>query len=141
MTPGWLLGVIFFSAAIATSYFLSQSGIAKVTTCPTLLFFDLACPFCGGTRSTFALLRGDPFAAFRWNPLIAVSLVFFPLWISIWMFLGIRIRINLSPPRFLAGFLLLLMLNWAYVLGTQKTSALSNPPDHRGSVEFNGAER
>lgn len=48
--------------------------VSPFTTCPLLALTGLNCPFCGGTRATFALLRGDVGAALDLNALWVLSI-------------------------------------------------------------------
>lgn len=60
---GWSLAV---AAGVLAVAFLVQPR------CPILHFTGLYCPGCGGRRMLLALLRGDPAAAFRYNPFLFV---------------------------------------------------------------------
>lgn len=45
--------------------------------CPIKLITGLYCPGCGVTRMLIAILKGDFYGAFRYNPLLFISLPFF----------------------------------------------------------------
>ena len=50
--------------------------------CPLRLLFGVPCPFCGMTRAFFAVIHGDPAAAFYYHPLwpiVAILLVLYIL--------------------------------------------------------------
>ncbi len=58
--------------------------------CPLHAWTGVPCPGCGSTRAALALLRGDVFGAFAWNPLAALGLVaalaagaLAPLWVAL----------------------------------------------------------
>ena len=83
--------------------------------CGVKLIFGIPCPFCGGFRATAALGRGDPFAAFRWNP----GVVLLHGWLAA---TGALLVLRKTPPWFRAGGTALaaglaaLAANWAYLL-------------------------
>lgn len=58
----FFLGILFFS-------------LVKVP-CPFYSFTGYLCPGCGMTRAVFALLQGDFYQAFLWNPLVYLLLFF-----------------------------------------------------------------
>lgn len=41
--------------------------------CPFKAIFDWDCPGCGGTRMAVAILQGNFYQAFRWNPFIFIT--------------------------------------------------------------------
>lgn len=45
--------------------------------CPIKKFLGLYCPGCGVTRMLYSILKGQLYQAFRYNPLIFISLPFF----------------------------------------------------------------
>lgn len=49
-------------------------------------------PFCGGTRATYVLLRGDVVGAWSWNPLVPVLAVVF-------CFLVVRLAVGIVARR------------------------------------------
>jgi len=44
--------------------------------CPIKKFLGLYCPGCGVTRMLYSILKGQFYQAFRYNPLIFISLPF-----------------------------------------------------------------
>jgi hypothetical protein len=90
--------------------------------CPVKALAGLPCPTCGATRATLALSHLDLFAAFAWNPLVALA------WgLLIVGGLGALLRAwgrrpLPSLPRRLApwqrwALLLVVAANWIYLLG------------------------
>jgi hypothetical protein len=84
----------------------------------------LPCPFCGATHAGLALLRGDALAAIRINPLASfayAAIGLYDLHVALILAAGRwRLRLDgLNQQRkkvlLLAG-LLLVMINWAYLL-------------------------
>ena len=54
--------------------FVAGTPLALATDCPSHIFFDIYCPFCGGTRAVGALLTGDLVGALRVNAAVVLSL-------------------------------------------------------------------
>lgn len=50
-------------------------------TCPFLLLTGLYCPGCGGLRTVYALVHGDPVTALGLNPLVALMI---PVLVLLW---------------------------------------------------------
>lgn len=67
------------AAAVA----VANPGDGGIVTCPFKAITGLDCPFCGATRATAALLRGDLVAALDHN--LAYVLVLLPLGIVAWV--------------------------------------------------------
>ena len=59
---------VAFGAALALVYAVDPSQHALTPPCPYLTMLGLACPGCGLTRATHALLHGDVARAFAFNP-------------------------------------------------------------------------
>ncbi len=57
--------------------FVSGTPLAKITDCPSHIFFGVYCPFCGGTRAMSALMRFDVVASLIYNPAIIPSMIAF----------------------------------------------------------------
>jgi hypothetical protein len=77
----------------------------------------LPCPFCGGTRAVFALLRGDLLQAFWFNPLATIGLLL--------ALPGYFVYDKLLRPRgwekplskaFVILLIAALVVNWAYLI-------------------------
>lgn len=68
------LSVGLAGAALALLWQASGPSELPVFRCPFKVFVGWPCLTCGGTRAFFALLRGAPLEALRWNPLVAVTL-------------------------------------------------------------------
>jgi hypothetical protein len=85
----------------------------------------LPCPFCGATHAGLALLHGDALAAIRINPLasfVYAAIGFYDLHVAVILLAAGHRRLRLDgldqqreKVLLLAG-LLLVMMNWAYLL-------------------------
>lgn len=86
-----------------------QCGFLKTTGIP--------CPFCGGTRSLRAVAAGDFMAAFLWNPLVVVGLVFIS---ACGLFSLIRPAesdiFRRFEPRAPQIIITTIVINWAFVI-------------------------
>lgn len=67
----WLAGYAAFGLGVSALYASTGIGLP----CPFRALTGWECPFCGGTRLGSALLHGDIAAAFRYNPVVFISLV------------------------------------------------------------------
>jgi len=91
-------------------------GLPLPVICPLRRFFDVRCPTCGVTRSMVHFLQGRPAESFAVHRLgwLVLGAVLFQLPYRTWCLAG-RPELPDRPrlPQFLmAGFLLLLVLNW-----------------------------
>ncbi len=116
MTPAWIAAATLFAAAVFLAWWANRSLDAKITVCPLKLTAGLPCPFCGGTTATFHLATGEFAAAFRSNPLVAAAIPLFAAWSLLWLGFGMRIVTPLSAWAVTGLFLLLLALNWVWIL-------------------------
>lgn len=115
VSRGWILGLLGYGLTVFAAYLLSLRGIGP-TLCPLRLAFDVPCPLCGGTRAAHALLTGRWSDALAINPLVALTAVGFALWSLLWLGFGLRVGIRLGQAQAVSLLLLILALNWAYVL-------------------------
>lgn len=60
----------FGAAAVLGAFALRVGGLPKLDPGGPLHGAGIPCPFCGGTRGTLALARGDIAAAWSWNPVV-----------------------------------------------------------------------
>jgi len=116
MTPGWILGVIFFVGAVLSAFFFNRASGWDITVCPLSLAAGIPCPLCGGTTASLLLAGGDVRAAVMANPLVTGALLSYALWCLLWLGFGIRAGTRLPSPFVAALILLLLALNWVYIL-------------------------
>lgn len=116
MTPGWILGVFGYVAAIATLYFFSGKVERDITPCLLKQSTGLPCPLCGGTRASASLLSGDPLAALAMNPGVAIALPLIAIWITLRVGFGISVRPNIPKPLLVSFVVLIAMANWAYTI-------------------------
>jgi uncharacterized membrane protein YfcA len=109
------------TAVLGASFTLSQLWARGVNPMPPCMFHLLTgqpCPFCGGTRSFVALVRGDVGAAvhvFPIGPLLFLALVIAVAY-SIWSLVtGTRVRVRMEPRLVRALTVLglaILLANW-----------------------------
>jgi hypothetical protein len=64
------------SVALAALYLFDPATWGVYPACPFRALTGWLCPGCGTLRGLHQLLHGDPAAAFRFNPLMVVSLPF-----------------------------------------------------------------
>lgn len=116
MTPRLILGVIFYVSSVLFIYFEFQRSGTNLKPCLIWQLTDVQCPLCRGTTASIALFRGDLTQALALNPLVTIFLLVFASWAILWLGFGYRLRSLLSNRSGLILFLLLLALNWSYVL-------------------------
>lgn len=116
MTPGWILGVFLYLLSIFLIHHLSNHTGTDLKPCLLWQTTGLPCPLCGGTRASIALISGSPSEAIQWNPLVATSLSLVAICIVLRLGVGIRPRTAMSRTWILAGSVVLVGLNWAYLL-------------------------
>ncbi|MCP5525037.1 MAG: DUF2752 domain-containing protein [Verrucomicrobiales bacterium] len=102
-----LAGLLVAHQAVRAEWPLPQCDFLRLTGHP--------CPFCGTTRSLAALGGGEFGAAFRWNPLVVVTLAVFTLW-ALTRLVGIRWTWSGSPRFGWLMLLFLVILNWLWQL-------------------------
>src|SRR5437588_1232375 len=101
--------LFFFNPASASNQFFPK--------CPFRLLTGFQCPGCGSTRAFYQLLHLHPIAAFKFNPLIVLTLPFI-----IYGFLGFTRsaiagrphRRLFIPPIYLWAWLVLLIFFWIF---------------------------
>lgn len=83
----------------------------------------MACPLCGGTRAATSLANLDFAHAFSFNPLAAVSLLMATAGMvwgcvapSAWERVQAVISRKFSRRQITLGFLIVVLLNWAYLV-------------------------
>ena len=116
MSPAWVVTTLLFVVTVLFVFWWNHTRGTDYTLCPLKLTLGVPCPLCGGTSASFLWIEGDPISAFLKNPLVAVALPVFALFSLLWVGFGIRIGTTLPTPMVTALILLLLALNWAYVL-------------------------
>lgn len=62
--------LVLGTAAVLGALALRVEGLPKLDPGGPLHGAGIPCPFCGGTRATLALARGDVAAAWSWNPVV-----------------------------------------------------------------------
>jgi hypothetical protein len=78
LNPRLLAAFSWLTLAVAGVYLFifepGKSGFFPV--CPFRMVTGFACPGCGSTRGMHALVHGDVVSAFKFNPLLVLSLPF-----------------------------------------------------------------
>ena len=57
--------------------FVAGTPLALATDCPSHIFFDIYCPFCGGTRAIRSLLKFDIMSSLIYNPAVLPAAIAF----------------------------------------------------------------
>lgn len=65
---------IISSIIVITIYFFALNKINLQIQCPIYLVFHIYCPGCGLTRMIYSILKLEFYQAFRYNPLLFISL-------------------------------------------------------------------
>lgn len=89
-------------------------GSPSFPACWIFTHWHIYCPACGGTRAMIALAKGRIFAALLYNPAVPVgafSVAAYLLSQTVWRMRGRRGRVLRYDPRWLGGFLGLLLVN------------------------------
>lgn len=87
---GWLSLFGGTCALAGGVYVVTGVGIP----CPFLAATGWLCPLCGASRMGAAVLRGDPVAAWGWNPFVLVLGVLLGL---VWLWTAVRLALRRSP--------------------------------------------
>lgn len=77
--------------------------------CLILKYTGYYCPGCGISRMILSLFRGQFYQAFRWNPLLFISLII----VIIYLLLSIFIKIKISDKnklRIMISYLIIVIL-------------------------------
>lgn len=119
MTPGWILGVIFFAAAVLSLYFLNREAGTRFGLCPFRFVTGFPCFLCGGTTASVQLVSGAPAVAFASNPLVFTALSLFCLWSLLWLVLGIRMESTLPRSQQIVVVIFCVTINWAYLISRE----------------------
>ena len=116
ITAGIWLGLV---AAAVFLFFFNPSSPANqfFPKCPFRLLTGLQCPGCGSTRACYHLLHLDPVTAFKFNPLMMLTLPFI-----IYGLLGYTrsavtgrpLRRLFIPPRYLWAWLVVMIFFWIF---------------------------
>lgn len=142
MTPGWILGVIFFTTSVIGLFFLNREAGTRFGLCPFQAVTGMPCFLCGGTTASILLASGDPAAAFKTNPLVVVAISSFVLWTLLWLAFGIRAESTLPRPHQTVILVLCVALNWAYLMNRRKSGneqghykGVMPPPPHGATMD------
>lgn len=113
------LALALWLSAVVFAYVVGRSTGHEIPTCMFKRVTGYPCATCGGTRTAALLAKGDITDAFAMNPLVAFFLLASPLLIVVWLW---RRRFTMrqvrrpSSSRWLVLFLMVLVLNWWYVI-------------------------
>ncbi len=117
------VGVALWAFLVATLHLMSRGRADLPASCQLKRFTGVPCPTCGGTRSTFALVRGQLLEAVAWNPWIVLMHALILLSLVAWIFkkphLNLLARLFARPKLAVIVLLVSLGSNWVYVLLTQ----------------------
>jgi len=116
MTPGWILGVIFFAIAVLSLFALNRWGGTSFSLCPFRSLTGFPCFLCGGTTASVHLAAGNPLAALSANPLVTLTVTLFALWSLLWLGFGLRAELTLPKSMLTSGLILCVAVNWAYLI-------------------------
>jgi hypothetical protein len=80
-----LLAFVYLGVALLVALAFEFWGpvIEHTAFCPLRRSVGLPCPTCGGTHAALALVRLEPIAAFRLNPLITLAALLLVLWVGL----------------------------------------------------------
>lgn len=103
------------AALLALAWANRRAG-TEYAPCLFRLVTDQPCVLCGGTRTTFALLRGEWMLALMTNPLVAISLLAGGLALAVRLLSGWTVSVTgLSRRTAWAMGLVLVLANWVWV--------------------------
>ncbi len=119
MSCGWWIASSLFAASILLVYGINQAGLARINVCPTKAIFKIPCPLCGGTTASVHLMRGEFLTAFALNPLAVILVTGSAVWCLLWLVFGKRLGTTLPASVIAALLVIALVINWAYLLGSQ----------------------
>ena len=103
--------LILLAGALFLYYHNTSSGL--MLACPVRFFTGYYCPGCGAGRACYALLHGEWYQAFRYNPMLIILLPWLMLYYIAcgiqWVIYG-KERISLSIPQRIPVLILVLFL-------------------------------
>jgi hypothetical protein len=118
-------GLVYGTIAILAIFAAHVLPLADLLpSCVFKAMTSIPCPTCGATRSLMHLAHGDIVAAFRMNPLFALTVIaaFLALLFDAASLLGNlpRISLVLTPSdatRIRIALVLIFLMNWMYLIG------------------------
>lgn len=122
------LSVGLAGAALALLWQASGPSELPVFRCPfKAMTGGWPCVTCGGTRAFFALMRGAPLEALRWNPLVTLTLIAFACYgvyaaiVATFDLPRVRVTWPASQSTLLrAGAWTLLAANWIFLIADHR---------------------
>lgn len=121
VTPGFIIGVALFVAAVLGGHHLSSHYRVDTLPCLFKLVTGEPCVLCGGTRASLRLVKGDLSGAFSFNPLVTIVLsVVAGLMILKFGFARKLVLTASSPIRRCLWAVVIgaVLANWIYVIRT-----------------------
>ncbi len=113
---------LLWLALIAMAWLASRITGEQVVTCVFKRLTGYPCATCGGTRAASRLAHGDIAGAIQLNPLATAIVIGVPLLLVWWVLVPppsptvSKKRSQIHPRVQLAILLLVVAVNWAYVL-------------------------
>lgn len=127
-TPGLILGVFFYVLAVLFLYWLGKETGKNHAPCLLLQTSGVRCPLCGGTSACISLITGNPLLALQHNPMVALGVPLFAVYLVLRYLFRKRVVFILPRPLFVCGIVALVAINWAYVLSQDTKSHEHSPP-------------
>lgn len=132
-TPGLILGVLFYVLSILVLYWLGLETGKNHAPCLLLQTTGIRCPLCGGTSACLSLLTGKPLVALQHNPMVVLTVAFSGILLLLRAFWKIRVSLTSSKPLLVCGIVVLVAINWAYVI---RQDSKNNQHPHPVGREF-----
>lgn len=120
--PLWAVIIVAVWAVLVAVVIAMQAHTGQVFyLCLFKRMTGLPCPGCGAARGAWALLHGEVFAAWNYNPLLFTLLGIWVILLAIRLVFARTIRPEVTPNHrhlALALFMLLVLANWVYLIAT-----------------------
>ncbi len=127
MSWSWVVATTLFLTCLLFAFWLNHRHRFHIELCPLQRVVQRPCPLCGGSTASFHLVRGEIREAWRSNPLVTLALPLVALWGFLRLGCGIRVESPFPPALRLALILLIVALNWAYLLSRRASRPTESP--------------